>query len=572
MFDSSSYVNPTPLAHADTSRDVLPRGRTSQLRPTRFNLYDPEMRNARGFNVWPEVYFSGSENVTEFLEGIDNQIKLLEIPSDLSCAYLKGYLMGRALDWYQIFGSTLVQNIATDFAQLKAALSKAFPAIQNKKELETRFYVSQQRQNQEPTDFVYDLLKTHKKLELGMSEKALVDHIFVRLEPQVQDYVEVRNPQTAIQLLEVLAKFEERYSCKATLGNWGNSEVLHRPNNGRNDYRGSNQNNRQGNQWFESRNRFQNDDRRFNDRGYQFSNRGQNDDFSRGDQRNRGTSENFSRGSRKQKGRLNILKVNDIKGDQTKSIYQSPIKLSAICMSPVELPYVPILLDETFTKALWDTEAEKSFISEETYQKYFFYKQVKKSSTQVNTAQGASCRNMGVVGLNIRIRDFKKPWLFHVLANLKNPFILGIDFIGASKIILDFDRKSLSIQESQVEDIKVDDGNLCVDLSETKLNVVANVSDNNTIESIIGEKVNCAIVRDLVLSSRDQLIEEQKTDPELGHIYRYLENPEDSSVNAAICENWSRDFRLVEGLLLYAKYATSLGEMRVYIPPKIFKE
>ncbi|GFT88004.1 uncharacterized protein TNCV_4391501 [Trichonephila clavipes] len=120
--------------------------------------------------------------------------------------------MGRALDWYQIFGSTLVQNTATDFAQLKAALSKALPAIQNKKELETRFYASQQRQNQEPTDFVYDLLKTHKKLELRMSENALVDHIFVRLEPQVQDYVEVRNPQTAIQLLEVLAKFEERYS------------------------------------------------------------------------------------------------------------------------------------------------------------------------------------------------------------------------------------------------------------------------------------------------------------------------------------------------------------------------
>ncbi|GFY34488.1 uncharacterized protein TNCV_2821741 [Trichonephila clavipes] len=132
-----------------------------------------------------------------------------------------------------------------------------------------------------------------------MSEKALVDHIFVRLEPQVQDYVEVRNPQTAIQLLEVLAKFEERYSCKAPLGsrnsnnvegrgfnerrisnignnrgNWRSSEVVHRPNNGRNDYRGSHQNNCQRNQWFESRNRFQNDDRRFNDRGYQFRNRG----------------------------------------------------------------------------------------------------------------------------------------------------------------------------------------------------------------------------------------------------------------------------------------------------------
>ncbi|GFY12772.1 retrovirus-related Pol polyprotein from transposon 412 [Trichonephila clavipes] len=241
-------------------------------------------------------------------------------------------------------------------------------------------------------------------------------------------------------------------------------------------------------------------------------------------------------------------------------------------MSPVELPYVPILLDETLTKALWDTGAEKSFISEETYQKYFFYKQVKKSSTQVITAQGAKCRNIGVVEINIRIRDFKKLWLFHVCANLVYPCILGIDFIGGSKIILDFDRKSLAIQDSQVEDIKIDDGNLRVDLSETKLNVVANVSNNNRIESIIGEKVNCAIIRDLVLSSRDQLIEEQKTDPELGHIYRYLENPEDSSVNAAICENWSRDFRLVEGLLFYAKYTTSLGEMRVYIPKSLRNE
>ncbi|GFT06381.1 uncharacterized protein TNCV_1145651 [Trichonephila clavipes] len=206
-------------------------------------------------------------------------------------------------------------------------------------------------------------------------------------------------------------------------------------------------------------------------------------------------------------GRLNVLKVSDIKGHQTQSINQSPIKISAICMSPVELPYVPILLDETFTKALWDTGGEKSFISEETYQKYFFYKQVKKSSTQVITAQGFKCRNMKAVELNIRKREFEKPWLFHVLADLEYPCILGIYFIAVSKIILDFYRKSLVIQDSQVEDSKVDEGNLRVVFSETKLNVVVNILDNNTIESIIAENVNCAIIRDLVLSSRDQLIE-----------------------------------------------------------------
>ncbi|GFW98350.1 uncharacterized protein TNCV_1092281 [Trichonephila clavipes] len=90
-------------------------------------------------------------------------------------------------------------------------MSKAFPAIQNRKDLEIRFYASQQRRNQEPTDFVYNLLKLKKNLELGMSEKALVDHIFVRLEPHVQDYVEVSHEQNTVRLLEVLSKFEERY-------------------------------------------------------------------------------------------------------------------------------------------------------------------------------------------------------------------------------------------------------------------------------------------------------------------------------------------------------------------------
>ncbi|GFU96305.1 hypothetical protein TNCV_88821 [Trichonephila clavipes] len=103
-------------------------------------------------------------------------------------------------------------------------------------------------------------------------------------------------------------------------------------------------------------------------------------------------------------------------------------------------------------------------------------------------------------------------------------------------------------------------------------NTIADVLSRDPIESIIGEKVNCAIIRDLVLSSRDQLIKEQKTEPDLGYIYRYLENPEDSSVNVAICDNWSRDFRLVEGLLFYAKYATSLGEKCEYIHSKNFKE
>ncbi|GFV69211.1 hypothetical protein TNCV_3861351 [Trichonephila clavipes] len=51
MFDPSPFAIPTPLAHADTSRDVLPRGGTSQ---THFEtlgwerLYHPQYSPSEG--------------------------------------------------------------------------------------------------------------------------------------------------------------------------------------------------------------------------------------------------------------------------------------------------------------------------------------------------------------------------------------------------------------------------------------------------------------------------------------------------------------------------------------------
>ncbi|GFY25110.1 uncharacterized protein TNCV_2693011 [Trichonephila clavipes] len=80
-------------------------------------------------------------------------------------------------------------------------------------------------------------VELQKQLELWVSEEALVYHIFARLETQVQHYVEVRNPQNTVQLLEVLSKFEERYSCKTMRGSRNSDNVLRR---GRNERRMSN--------------------------------------------------------------------------------------------------------------------------------------------------------------------------------------------------------------------------------------------------------------------------------------------------------------------------------------------
>ncbi|GFU79339.1 hypothetical protein TNCV_2138621 [Trichonephila clavipes] len=67
MFDSSSFVNPTPLAHAKDSRDVLPRGGTSQGghfkmswsiagRPTNFEPRSSDEDGARNEILFPNYH------------------------------------------------------------------------------------------------------------------------------------------------------------------------------------------------------------------------------------------------------------------------------------------------------------------------------------------------------------------------------------------------------------------------------------------------------------------------------------------------------------------------------------
>ncbi|GFX33324.1 hypothetical protein TNCV_811861 [Trichonephila clavipes] len=84
-------------------------------------------------------------------------------------------------------------------------------------------------------------------------------------------------------------------------------------------------------------------------------------------------------------------------------------------------------------------------------------------------------------------------------------------------------------------------------------NVVTDVLSRNPVGNLDGSQISCAALRALALNSREQLIREQREDPELRHIYRYLENPDDGTFNATLCEDWSQDFKLIDGLLFYAR-------------------
>ncbi|GFT34316.1 hypothetical protein TNCV_2157721 [Trichonephila clavipes] len=96
----------------------------------------------------------------------------------------------------------------------------------------------------------------------------------------------------------------------------------------------------------------------------------------------------------------------------------------------------------------------------------------------------------------------------------------------------------------------------------------SDVLSRNPVGNMDGSQISCAALRALALNSKEKLIREQREDPELGHIYRYLENRY-LEINATVCEGWSQDFKLIDGLLFYAKYSTTLGELRVYIPKSL---
>ncbi|GFX68416.1 uncharacterized protein TNCV_3998481 [Trichonephila clavipes] len=63
--------------------------------------------------------FRNGECVAKFLENIDNNLRYYEIHTQLACAYLKGHLTGRALDWFEVLGYRVVEDKATDYAHLR---------------------------------------------------------------------------------------------------------------------------------------------------------------------------------------------------------------------------------------------------------------------------------------------------------------------------------------------------------------------------------------------------------------------------------------------------------------------
>ncbi|GFW79158.1 uncharacterized protein TNCV_3631891 [Trichonephila clavipes] len=99
-------------------------------------------------------------------------------------------------------------------------------------------------------------------------------------------------------------------------------------------------------------------------------------------------------------------------------------------------------------------------------------------------------------------------------------------------------------------------------------NVVADVLSRNPVDNVEGSQISCAAFKALALNSREQIIQEQREDSELGYIYRYLKIPDDGSVNATVCEEcWKLKTQQFHHLEKRKKdHSVNVDQVRVYYP------
>lgn len=97
-------------------------------------------------------------------------------------------------------------------------------------------------------------------------------------------------------------------------------------------------------------------------------------------------------------------------------------------LKPVDLPKLLIQVDNRIADAVLDTGAQKSFLSSEIVQKYFYYKTPQKMDISVLEAANKAYNVIGTLKLKAEVRPVKIECIFLIMEGMGCHWILGIDF------------------------------------------------------------------------------------------------------------------------------------------------
>ncbi|KFM75074.1 hypothetical protein X975_15165, partial [Stegodyphus mimosarum] len=161
----------------------------------------------------PAASFDGKTAVINFLEKLDSHFMLYPVNEFQKVALATSALKGQALNWFKCVGKNLLGEPGSPtytYENFKNSLVKAFPIVRDRARLEAELFSRYQEKIEDLSNFILRKIQVFKLLYRNRPDSKIIQIILPRLLPQVQDFIELRNPTTLDNLFELAVQFESR--------------------------------------------------------------------------------------------------------------------------------------------------------------------------------------------------------------------------------------------------------------------------------------------------------------------------------------------------------------------------
>ncbi|KFM73065.1 Retrovirus-related Pol polyprotein from transposon 17.6, partial [Stegodyphus mimosarum] len=224
MFSKNTHRMLSPDSGARTKRRGWPQQQEDEPETPAVPVQNPEIAppGIEGFGyivqtmraaMKPAASFDGKTAVINFLEKLDSHFMLYPVHEFQKVALATSALKGQALSWFKCIGKNLLGEPGSPtytYENFKNSLVKAFPVVRDRARLEAELFSRYQERIEDLSNFILRKIQVFKLLYGSRPDPEIIQVILPRLLPQVQDFIELRNPTTLDRLFELAVQFESR--------------------------------------------------------------------------------------------------------------------------------------------------------------------------------------------------------------------------------------------------------------------------------------------------------------------------------------------------------------------------